>query len=155
MNRIGYGSGKLCKACRKARKIKFLFIRQCSIVAHDLAADTPFLLTGAAGVADRLDSGQTSAAIIADNAQLAVFDWRSSGPYNQYSTFSVSVSGSTQYLTFAGLSGLDGSNWADHIGFANVQLTVMAIPEPSTFWLIGVGVFALTAELAKARSRKS
>jgi len=108
--------------------------------AHDLALDAPFLLTGAAGVADRLDSGQTSAAIIADSTQLAVFDWRSSGPYNQYSTFSVSVSGSTQYLTFAALSGLDGSNWADHVGFANVQLTVMAIPEPATCGLFGLGL---------------
>jgi hypothetical protein len=119
----------------------------------DLASDTPFLLTGAAGVADRFDSGQTSAAIIADNTQLAVFDWRSSGPYNQYSTFSVSVSGSTQYLTFAGLSGLDGSNWADHVGFANVQLTVMAIPEPATCGLFGLGLAFIG--LATARRQKA
>lgn len=118
----------------------------------DLASDTPFLLTGAAGVADRLDSGQTSAAIIADNTQLAVFDWRSSGPYNQYSTFSLSVSGSTQYLTFAALSGLDGSNWADHVGFANVQLTVMAIPEPATYGLFGLGL-ALVGIVAARRRR--
>lgn len=120
--------------------------------AFSLASNTAFTLSGAAGVADRTDSGQTSAAIIADNAQLAVFDWRSSSPYNQYSTFSLTVSGSARYLTFAALSGLDGSNWADHVGFANVQLTVTAIPEPATWGLLVLGLVGIG--LATARRRR-
>jgi hypothetical protein len=119
--------------------------------AFALGSNTAFLLTGSAGVADRLDSGQTSAAIIADNTQLAVFDWRNSGPYDQHSTFSVSISGSTQYLTFAALSGLDGSNWADHVGFANLQLTVMAIPEPATCGLFGLGLAVIGITVVRRR----
>jgi hypothetical protein len=63
----------------------------------------------------------------------------------------VSVSGSTQYLTFAALSGLDGSNWADHVGFANVQLTVMAIPEPATCGLFGLGLAVIGITVVRRR----
>jgi hypothetical protein len=107
---------------------------------NSLAANTAFTLTGSAGVANFSGYGQTSAAIIIDGTQLGVYDWTESGPLNQFSTYNLSISGTARYLTFTGLSGLDGSNWGAHVGFANVQL--MAVPEPSVVWLLGTGLAA-------------
>lgn len=111
--------------------------------AKGLPADTPFLLTGAAGVAN-YNPNNTSGAIILDSAELIHFDWNSgSSPYHEYDTFSLSIPGSTNYLTFAGLAGLDQSNWGDHVGFVAVQLA--AVPEPSTIVLgaLGIGLLAV------------
>lgn len=108
---------------------------------HALAAGTPFTLTGLAGVADFTGHFKTSAAIILDGSQLAVFDWTESGPINQVSSYNLNVAGAARYLTFVGLSGLDANNWGAHIGFANVQL--QAVPEPSVAWLLGAGVIGL------------
>lgn len=107
---------------------------------NSLAANTAFTLTGSAGVANFTGYGQTSAAIIIDGAQLGVFDLKESGPLNQFSTYTLTLSGSARYLTFVGLSGLDGSNWGAHVGFGNVQL--QAVPEPSVAWLLGAGLAA-------------
>jgi len=100
-----------------------------------LAAGTSLLLTGAAGIANTT-LAPTSGAIIGDSTQLAVFDWNS--PTSTYSPFSLSLSGSTRYLTFIGLSGLDGDNFFAHVGFINVQLA--AIPEPFTVSLLALGL---------------
>lgn len=105
---------------------------------NGLAADTPFLLTGAAGLANA-PYHQTSAAIVADSAALAVFDWTNAN--NTVSAFSLPISGSTRYLTFAGLSGLDQDMYYAHVGYANVQLAT--VPEPSTFALLGLGGLAV------------
>ncbi len=94
-----------------------------------LAAGTPFTLTGGAGEANFTGYVKTSGAIILDSTELAVFDWTESGPIAQFSTYSLSISGSARYLTFIGLSGRDNSNWGAHIGFSNVQL--VAVPEPA------------------------
>ena len=107
-----------------------------------LAAGTAFTLSGLAGQANFTPYNQTSAAIILDSSQLAVFDWTESGPINQFSTYSLSISGSARYLTFIALSGLDSSNFGAHVGFANVQLTT--VPEPSTYAaLAGLACFAV------------
>lgn len=108
---------------------------------NGLPADTPFVLTGAAGLANA-PYHQTSAAIVADSAELAVFDWTSAN--NTVNAFSISISGSTRYLTFVGLSGLDQDMVYAHVGYANVQLTA-AVPEPSTLALLALGGFALVA----------
>jgi hypothetical protein len=108
---------------------------------NSLATNAAFTLTGSAGVANFTGYGQTSAAIVLDGTQLAVFDWKESGPLNQFSTYTLSLSGSARYLTFVGLSGLDNSNWGAHVGFANVQL--QAVPEPSAAWLLGLGLAAV------------
>lgn len=105
---------------------------------NSLAAGTVLTLTGSAGVANFVGYGQTSAAIIVDGSQLAVFDWTESGPLNQFSTYTLTIPGSAKYLTFVGLSGQDQSNWGAHVGFANVQL--QAVPEPSVVWLLGAGL---------------
>ncbi len=114
-----------------------------------LAPGTPFTLTGSAGQANWNPYGQTSAAIILDSTQLALFDWTESGPVNQFSTYTLSVAGSARYLTFIGLSGLDGSNYGAHVGFANVQLT--AVPEPSTVLLLGAGLASLLPATLRRR----
>ncbi|MBI5689778.1 MAG: hypothetical protein HZC55_06735 [Verrucomicrobia bacterium] len=108
--------------------------------ANGLPANQAFVLTGSAGVADRLDSGQTSAALIVDSTGALVFDWRNAGPYHQYDTFTLTLSGTSRFLTFAALAGLDNSNWGDHVGFSNLQLS--AVPEPSAAHLILLGVAA-------------
>lgn len=100
-----------------------------------LAANTPLTLLGSAGIANT-NLTPTSAAIIYDSTQLAVFDWN--GPTSTFSTFSFTIPGNARYLTFAGLSGLDGDNFFAHVGFANVQL--QGIPEPSVLLLLAVGV---------------
>jgi len=116
---------------------------------NSLAANTAFTLIGSAGVANFSGYGQTSAAIIIDGTQLGVFDWTES-PVNQFSTYTLSISGSARYLTFVGLSGQDNSNWGAHVGFANVQL--QAVPEPSVAWLLGAGLAGLgLRRLRKAR----
>jgi len=109
---------------------------------NSLAANTVFTLTGLAGVANFVGHGQTSAAIILDGNQLAVFDWTES-PVNAVSSYNLTLAGSARYLTFIGLSGLDASNWGAHIGFGNVQLQVAAVPEPSIAWLLGAGLAGL------------
>jgi len=96
---------------------------------NSLSAGTPLTLTGAAGIANTILS-PTSGAIIVDSMQRAVFDWNS-GAGNTFSTYTISLSGSDRYLTFIGLSGLDGNNFYAHVGFANVQL--VAVPEPSAY----------------------
>ena len=108
--------------------------------ANSLAAGTPFTLTGSAGQANWTPYGQTSAAIILDSNQLAVFDWTETGPFYQFSTYTLTIPGSARYLTFIGLSGLDASNYGAHVGFTDVQLT--AVPEPSTATLLGLGLVA-------------
>jgi hypothetical protein len=105
---------------------------------NSLAANAAFTLTGSAGMANFSGYGKTSAAIIVDGNQLAVFDWTESGPLNQFSTYTLTLSGSARYLTFIGLSGQDNSNWGAHVGFGNVQL--QAVPEPSAGWLLGMGL---------------
>lgn len=108
-----------------------------------LAANAALTLTGSAGIANAAFGYQTSGAIIADGAQLAVFDWKD-GAGNMISSYSLTLSGSTRYLTFAGLSGRDNSNIYDHVGFINVQL--QSIPEPGITSLIltGLGFFVLS-----------
>lgn len=103
-----------------------------------LAANTPFVLTGVAGMANAPLNFATSGAIIADSTQLAVFDW---GTAHAIDSFSLSLTGSTRYVTFIGLSGLDKDNIYAHVGFGNVQLS--AIPEPSTLGLLALGLAAL------------
>ena len=114
---------------------------------HSLAAGTLFTLTGIAGVANFTGHGQTSAAIIVDGSQLAVFDWTES-PVNLVSSYTLTLAGSARYLTFAGLSGLDNSNWGAHVGFGNVQL--QAVPEPPVHMLVAGGL-ALVGFLARRR----
>ncbi len=106
-----------------------------------LAAGTPFTLTGSAGMANFTGYGQTSAAIILDGSQLAVFDWQETPPVNQFSSYNLGIAGSARYLTFVGLSGLDASNWGAHVGFANVQL--LAVPEPAVTSLLILGLGAV------------
>lgn len=113
-----------------------------------LAPGTAFTLTGLAGQANYTPYGQTSAAIILDSSELAVFDWTQSGPTYQSTSFSLSIAGSAHYLTFVALSGLDLDNWGAHVGFANPQL--QAVPEPSTLSVI-VGVMVLTASILRRR----
>jgi hypothetical protein len=114
---------------------------------NSLAAGTPFTLTGIAGVANFSGHGQTSAAIILDGSQLAVFDWTES-PVNLVSSYNLTLAGSARYLTFAGLSGLDNNNWGAHVGFGNVQL--QAVPEPPVHLLVAGGL-ALLGLLARRR----
>ena len=102
-----------------------------------LAANEALKLTGAAGIADAAFGYQTSGAIIADGTTLAVFDWKD-GAGNMISSYSLTLSGATRYLTFIGLSGLDNSNVYDHVGFINVQL--QQIPEPAIASLILAGL---------------
>ena len=102
-----------------------------------LAANEALKLTGSAGIANAAFGYQTSGAIIADGTQLAVFDWKD-GAGNMISSYSLTLSGSARYLTFAGLSGLDNSNIYDHVGFINVQL--QQIPEPAIASLILAGL---------------
>lgn len=109
---------------------------------NSLASNTPFILTGVAGVANFNGHGQTSGAIILDSNQLAVFDWQEAAPINLLSTYTLSIDGSARYLTFVGLSGLDASNWGAHVGFGNVQL--QAVPEPSPFSLLLIGLTTMT-----------
>jgi hypothetical protein len=106
---------------------------------HGLAADTAFVLTGSAGIANTVIT-PTSGAILIDGAQLAVFDW-TSGAGNTVSSYTLSLGGSVRYLTFAGLTGTDGDNFYAHVGFGNVQLT--AVPEPATAALLGLGLLTL------------
>jgi hypothetical protein len=112
-----------------------------------LAANAGFTLIGSAGIANTALT-PTSAAILYDSTQLAVFDWN--GPTTTFSTYSLSVPGSARYLTFAGLSGLDNDNFFAHVGFANVQL--LSVPEPSVALLLGLGV-PLVGFLATRRRR--
>ena len=115
---------------------------------NSLAAGTPFTLTGIAGVANFSGHGQTSAAIILDGGQLAVFDWTES-PVNLVSSYTLTLAGSARYLTFAGLSGLDNTNnWGAHVGFGNVQL--QAVPEPPVHLLLAGGL-ALAGLLVRRR----
>jgi hypothetical protein len=114
---------------------------------NSLPAGTLFTLTGIAGVANFTGHGQTSAAIILDGSQLAVFDW-SESPVNLVSSYTLTLAGSARYLTFAGLSGLDNSNWGAHVGFGNVQL--QAVPEPPVHVLVAGGL-ALVGLLARRR----
>lgn len=114
----------------------------------DLGADTPFFLLGSAGIANT-SLTPTSAAIIQDSTELAVFDW--SAPTATFTDFTLTIPGSARYLTFAALSGLDGNNFFAHVGFANVQL--QAIPEPSVLWLVAVGV-PLVGYFARQRKRR-
>lgn len=113
-----------------------------------LAANTPLTLTGSAGIANT-SLVATSGAILADSTQLAVFDWNA-GAGNTLSNFTLNVSGTTRYLTFAGLSGLDADNFFAHVGFANVQL--QAVPEPTTGLLLGAGLAYLVAAAARKRA---
>jgi hypothetical protein len=115
---------------------------------NSLAAGTPFTLTGIAGVANFTGHGQTSAAIILDGSQLAVFDWQETPPVGLLSSYTLTLDGSSRYLTFAGLSGLDNSNWGAHVGFGNVQL--QAVPEPPVQALVAAGL-ALVGLLARRR----
>lgn len=115
-----------------------------------LAAGTPLLLTGAAGIANTT-LVPTSGAIIADSTQLAVFDWN--GPTTTYNSFSLSLSGSTRYLTFIGLSGLDADNFFAHVGFINVQL--QAIPEPPALALLTLGLGLSGWRALRRRKRAS
>lgn len=117
-----------------------------------LATNTGFKLTGAAGIANAAQLYPTSGAIIADGAQLAVFDW-TSGAGNMYSTFSLNVTGSMRYLTFIGLSGLDLDNIYAHIGFANVRLE--GIPEPSAVALLLAGLSAFGLGGVARRRRRA
>lgn len=114
---------------------------------NSLAAGTMLTLTGIAGVANFSGHGQTSAAIILDGSQLAVFDWTES-PVNLVSSYTLTLAGSAKYLTFVGLSGLDTSNWGAHVGFGNVQL--QAVPEPPVHVLVAGGL-ALVGLLARRR----
>ena len=113
-----------------------------------LAANTPLILTGSAGIANTSLS-PTSGAIIYDSTQALVFDW--SGPTATFTTFSYSLPGTARYLTFAGLSGLDANNFFAHVGYANVQL--MAIPEPSVYLLLAAGAVPVVACLRRRRGR--
>ena len=115
---------------------------------NSLAAGTPFTLTGIAGVANFTGHGQTSAAIILDGSQLAVFDWQESPPIGLLSSYTLTLAGSARYLTFAGLSGLDNNNWGAHVGFGNVQL--QAVPEPPVHLLMAGGL-ALVGLLVRRR----
>ncbi len=116
---------------------------------NSLAADTAFTLSGIAGVANFTGHGQTSAAIIVDGSQLAVFDWQEAPPINLVSSYSLTIAGSARYVTFVGLSGLDASNWGAHVGFGNVQL--LAVPEPSIVALIPAGLAAVLLFRRRAR----
>ncbi len=107
-----------------------------------LGAGTTLYLTGIAGLPVPGSVQSTSAAIITDSTQRAVFDWNSSGaPGSLSSSFNLTLSGSTRYLTFIGLSGVDSDyQWA-HIAFANVQLST--VPEPTTVMLLSAGLAGL------------
>ena len=116
---------------------------------NGLAANQAFTLTGGAGVTSiqyGLPGGhldQTSAAILIDGTPATVMDWINNAyasDYNIYSTYSIAISGSARYLTFAALSGLDqdGSsftNHRDHVGFNDPTLTTTATPEPTSLVL--------------------
>lgn len=116
-----------------------------------LTADAPLTLSGIAGIANT-SLAPTSGAIIADSTQLAVFDWQA-GAGNTLSTFSLTLSGTTRYLTFAGLSGLDADNYYAHVGFANVQL--LAVPEPSSALLLAPGLLLLGVVTRRARASRA
>ena len=118
--------------------------------SYGLAPDATFTLTGIAGIANTV-TAPTSGAIIADSTQLAVFDW-TSGAGNLTSAFSLSISGSTHYLTFIGLSGLDADNFYAHVGFANVQL--QSVPEPPIALLLSVGSLLGGAAYFRRRTRR-
>jgi hypothetical protein len=109
---------------------------------NGLAAHTAFTLTGGAGVNNNANAVNTSAAIVLDGTELAVFDWQTGAPYHQFDTFSLSIPETARYLTFAGLSGINYNISYDHIGFSDVQLT--AIPEPGT-GSMAIALLALAA----------
>jgi len=117
-----------------------------------MAVGTPLTLTGQAGQANWTVYTSTSAAIIVDGNQRAVFDWTASGPTSEYSTFSLTLTGTSRYLTFIGLSGLDLDNYGAHVGFANVQL--QGVPEPSTVVLLGSGLAGVAVAALRRRSVK-
>lgn len=121
---------------------------------ESIAATSFFRLTGEAGAANRIDATRlTSGAILLDGMELAVFDWDSSvGAYDQFDTFDLSLPLSGRYLTFIGLSGLDGTNFADHVGFRDVLLQEVAVPEPSTLSLAAMG---LAMAMTRRRRRRS
>lgn len=110
-----------------------------------LAPDAVLVLTGIAGIANTVIA-PTSGAIIVDSTQQAVFDW-TSGAGNLTSAFSLTLSGSSHYLTFIGLSGLDADNYYAHVGFANVQL--QAVPEPPVVTLLSAGLVLAGAILRR------
>ena len=95
---------------------------------HGLAANQAFTLTGGAGVVMNTSGNNylTSGAIMVDGAYVKVMDWvqdTTSASYRLYDTYSIAISGSAQYLTFLGLSGLNGNDFTqDHVGFNNPQL---------------------------------
>jgi hypothetical protein len=123
----------------------FITFDLAAIRAAAGVAGMPFTLAGIAGIANTSIT-PTSGAILGDGVPLAVFDW--SGPTNLVSTFTVTITGSTRYLTFVGLSGLDGDNFFAHVGFANLQL--QAVPEPSTWLLLGAGLGVLALRRIRA-----
>ena len=104
-------------------------------------------LSGNVGVANRTDAGSlTSAAILLDGVLLDVYDFDGSvATYDQFASFNFTIPTTGRYLTFVGLSGLDANNFAAHIGFANVALNVVSLPEPGTCLLVAFGLLSLTA----------
>jgi len=115
-----------------------------------LAANTALYLTGIAGLPAPGAVQPTSAAIITDGTERAVFDWSTT---QLSSSFSLGISGSTRYLTFIGLSGLDSDYYWAHIAFANVQLST--VPEPPVSALLGAGGLAFAGWRLRRRGGRS
>lgn len=138
--------------------------------AKGLAADQAFVLTGGAGftcltnpvagngtsASDRaLYGALTSGAILLDGELLQVFDFNKNtsdlAVYHTYSTYSLAISGTARYLTFAALTGLDlntgtsGRAGYEHVSFDAPTLTTVTTPEPTSFVLLAVGLTGLLA----------
>jgi hypothetical protein len=102
---------------------------------YALPAHSEFDLTGQVGLANVNLGYRTGAAILLDGNLLAVYDFDGrTASYHGVDSLNLSIPGDGRYLTFIGLSGLDGTNGWDHLGFRNVTLT--PVPEPGSAALL-------------------